>query len=140
MDIHITFRHMDPTEGLKTYVQHKVEKLDKYLLKAHKLNIIFSVERFVHRVDLTLFEKKHVFKAHGLTNDMYASVDQAMHNLELQLKRYKDKIKFHKNWFKTDECHLLEAADVFDERLSKERVSRRAWKKKNRNLKYKKVA
>lgn len=137
MDIHLTFRHMEPTEGLKTYTEQKAEKLLKYLLKPTKLNVVFSLIRFVHHVDLTLFEKQHIFKAKGVTNDMYASLDQAMHNLEEQLKRYKDRIKGHKNFFKTEEGKLREAADLFDQRLSRERISNRVWKKRSRVFKKK---
>ncbi len=140
MDTHFIFRHLKITDALKTYIQEKADKLNKYLMKPSRMNIIVSMERFIHRVDLTLFEKDHIFKAHGSTNDMYASIDQAMHGLEQQLKRYKEKKKFHKNYFKSDECRLIEAANIFDQRLSKERTSNRAWKTNRKFLKTKKAA
>ena len=140
MDTHFIFRHLEPTEGLKTYIQQKADKLNKYLMKPSKMNIVVSMERFIHRVDLTLFEKDHIFKAQGSTNDMYASIDQAMNGLEEQLKRYKEKKKSHKNYFKSDECRLIEAATLFDERLSKERTSNRVWKTNRKLLKIKKAA
>jgi len=140
MDVYVTFRHMESTDSLRTYVKQKAARMEKYLLKGpHRMNIIFSLERFVHRVDLMLFEKNGVFKAQGLTNDMYASVDQAMHSLEEQLKRYKDRTKHHKNYFKSGEGRLADSADIFDQRLMRVRQSKRTWKKRNRVLR-KKVA
>lgn len=131
MDIHLTFRHLEATDGLKAYTEEKAQKLLKYLLKPLKMNVIFSTERFVHKVDITLFEKNHIFKAGGETNDMYASIDQAIHNLEQQLRRYKEKIKNHKNYFKTPESFLDEAHSLHDEKsLSMERLNNRVAIKK----------
>lgn len=141
MDTHVTFRHVEPTEAIKRYVEDKAQKLEKYLLQgSSRLNIIFSMDRFMHRVDLTLFEKQHVFKAEGATNDMYASVDLAMHELEQQLRKFKEKVKKHKNVFTTDEAKLSEAADVFDQRLTRVRQKHRSWKPKNKRLLKKKTA
>ncbi len=131
MDIHLTFRHLEATDGLKAYIEEKADKLLKYLLKPSKMNVTFSMERFVHKVDITLFEKNHTFKAQGSTNDMYASIDEAIHNLEQQLRRYKEKIKGHKNYFKTPEALLEEAHSLHDEKsLSVERLTNRVATKK----------
>ena len=89
MDIHLTFRHLEATEGLKAYIEEKADKLLKYLFRPSKMNVTFSMERFMHKVDITLFEKNHIFKAQGSTSDMYASIDEDIHNLEQQLRRYK---------------------------------------------------
>lgn len=107
MDLHLIFRHMEGTDGLKTYTGEKVEKLKKYLVKPSKMNIIFSLERFIHKVDITLFEKDHIFKSQGASNDMYASIDEAIHNLEEQLRRHKEKLKNHKNFKLTNESKLF---------------------------------
>ena len=139
MDLHLTFRHIEPTEGIKQYAEKKVEKLNKYLLKPSGIKLVFSTERFIHHVTLTLFENKHLFKSEGLTNDMYASIDQAIHNMEEQLKKYKEKIKDHKDFLKTDESKLMNAINLFDLRLIKGRQHKRAWKKKNQILR-KKIA
>lgn len=95
MDVFIAFRHLEGTEGIKQYTQEKAEKLVKYLLEPSKMHVTFSLEKYRHRVDITLFEKQQMFKAQGITNDMYASIDAALHNLEEQLKKHKEKIKRH---------------------------------------------
>ena len=135
MKINLAFRHMKATEGLKTYTRQKIEKLTKYLMKGERLAITFSMIRYAYCVDITLFEKNHVFKARSETTDMYASVDQALHSLEQQLKRFKEKKKHYHNYFKSQEGLLREAADIFDQRLTRERQTKRAWKRKNRDRK-----
>jgi len=132
MEIYMTFRHMEPTTGIRVYIEKKAALLTKYIRKAERMNVVFSLERYVHCVDITLYEKKHVFRAEGMTTDMYASIDQVMHNLEEQLKRYRERIKHHKNYFKSPEGRLNEAHDMFDRRLQRERQTKRAWKSKNR--------
>jgi putative sigma-54 modulation protein len=95
MDVFITVRHLEGTEGIRQYTEQKAEKLKKYLLEPANLHVTFSLERYRHRVDIVLSEKRHLLKAQGITNNMYASIDAAMHNLEEQLKKYKEKIKGH---------------------------------------------
>ena len=61
MGIAITFRHMDSTEALKTYVHEKLERVQKYLrapLDAH----------------VTLFQERHQFVAEMLIKAGYRNV------------------------------------------------------------------
>ena len=98
MNIYMTFRHMEPTDAVRQYFQEKAEKLNKYMMKGERMNVIFSLEPHQkHRVDVTLFQKKHLFKSEETTTSMYASIDQVIHHLEQQLKKFKDKVKSHKN-------------------------------------------
>ena len=72
MQVFLSFRHMESTDGLKAHARGKAEKMEKYLLQpiAATMHITFSMERYVHRVDVTVQENKHVFKAQATTSDM----------------------------------------------------------------------
>ncbi|MBI4041422.1 MAG: ribosome-associated translation inhibitor RaiA [Deltaproteobacteria bacterium] len=114
METEFIFRHMDATEGLKAHTQQKIEKLQKHMMRPTHMKVIFSMERFMHRVDITFHEEHEVFHALGETNDMYASIDQAMHSLEEQLRRYRDRMKDHKNYPRSKEGKLRGAGDLHD--------------------------
>lgn len=125
MDLHLIFRHLEATDGLKTYTEEKIEKLNKYLMNPSKMNVIFSLERFLHKVDITLFEKNHIFKSQGSSNDMYASIDEAIHNLEEQLRRHKEKLKNHKDFKQSAESKLFAEEDTLEQFYSRTPVPKK---------------
>ena len=46
MDITVTFRHMEPTESLRTYAEEKVSKIKKYLDFPIEAHVVLTVEKF----------------------------------------------------------------------------------------------
>lgn len=96
MQVSVTFRHMDPTDALKEFAAEKVSRLEKLLHTACDAHVVLSVEKYMHKADITL-------KAHGMmmrgkekSEDMYASIDRAVEKIERQVKRYRNKLTSHK--------------------------------------------
>jgi putative sigma-54 modulation protein len=87
MDINVTFRHMEPTEELKTYVEEKVYKVKKYFDSPVDANIVLKVEKFRHIADMTLSIDGNKVKATNESEDMYSSIDLTMDKIEEQLRR-----------------------------------------------------
>ena len=46
MQISVTFRHMEASEGVKGYVKEKVEKLQKYVENPQEVHVVVSAEKF----------------------------------------------------------------------------------------------
>ncbi|RME53442.1 MAG: ribosomal subunit interface protein, partial [Deltaproteobacteria bacterium] len=40
MNISVTFRHMEPSEALKAYVEEKLGKLKKYVIPPVEVNVV----------------------------------------------------------------------------------------------------
>ena len=94
MDIVISFRHITPDETLKTYVEEKLSRLQKYVETPLDLHVVLSMERtYRQRVDVMFTLNGTVINAHEVMNDMYASVDSIVDKLETRLKRFREKIK-----------------------------------------------
>ncbi len=93
MDISVTFRHMQPTESLKTYAEEKVSKIKKYLDFPLEAHVVLSVEKFRHIADVTLSINGTWIKGIEETDDMYSAIDQVMDKLEKQVKKYLSKIR-----------------------------------------------
>jgi putative sigma-54 modulation protein len=96
MQVSVTFRHMDPTSALKEFAAEKVARISKYIHTPTDAHIVLSVEKYMHKADITI-------KAHGMmmrgkekSEDMYASIDRAVDKIERQVKRYKNKLSNHK--------------------------------------------
>jgi putative sigma-54 modulation protein len=93
MDITVTFRHTEPIESLKTYAEEKISKLEKYLDSPLEANVVFSIEKFRHQVDVTLSINGTRIKGAEETGDMYSAIDQVMDKIEKQVKRHLSKIR-----------------------------------------------
>lgn len=96
MRINVTFRHMETSEPVRNYVEDKLPKVKKYIDEPVEAQVVLSVEKIRHKVEVTLTAKGITIKATDETADMYAAIDGVLDKLERQLKRYKDKIKQHK--------------------------------------------
>jgi putative sigma-54 modulation protein len=94
MDIVISFRHITPDETLKTYVEEKLSRLQKYVETPLDVHVVLSMERsYRQRVDVMFTLNGTAINAHEVMNDIYASVDSIVDKLETRLKRFREKIK-----------------------------------------------
>ena len=96
MQITTTFRHMEQSDALKTYVEEKLERVKKYIDEPIVAQSYLTVEKIRHIAEITLTAKGVTIKASEATNDMYASIDAVVDKIERQLRRYKERIKEHK--------------------------------------------
>ena len=93
MDITVTFRHVESTESLKEYAEDKLSKIDKYFDYPIEAHVVLTAEKFRRMADVTLNVNGAVIKAEEETEDMYSAIDQVMDKIEIQVKRYRDKIR-----------------------------------------------
>ncbi|WP_243373040.1 ribosome-associated translation inhibitor RaiA [Geotalea sp. SG265] len=96
MQITTTFRHMDPSDALKSYTEEKLERVKKYIDEPIVAQVFLTVEKIRHSADVTITAKGITIKAAEETNDMYAAIDAVVDKIERQLRRYKERIKAHK--------------------------------------------
>lgn len=91
--IHVTFRHVDPSEPLKNYVIEKLGKVQKVVDKTFDANVTLSVEKFRHIAEVFLTGKGITIKAFESTDDLYSAIDLVCDKVERQLKKYREKKK-----------------------------------------------
>jgi putative sigma-54 modulation protein len=97
MQIAVTFRHMDASDSLKSYVEEKLTRVKKYIEEPIDAQVVLSVEKKIrHKAEVAITAKGITIKGSEETNDMYAAIDAMVDKIERQLKRYKEKIKNHK--------------------------------------------
>ena len=95
MDVSVTFRHMEPTEALKTYANDRVKKVNKQLSKESAATVVLSVERHNHHAEVKLRSGGVAMRGHETSTDMYHSIDRAVEKIERQLNRYRGKLRRH---------------------------------------------
>jgi putative sigma-54 modulation protein len=93
MQVNITFRGMESTESLKSYVKERIEHVEKYFDRAVEAHAVLSLERYLHHADITIQAGSYLLRGKTKSEDMYKSIDEAVDKIEKQLKRYRDKLK-----------------------------------------------
>ncbi len=92
MKIIITGRNIELTDGLKSAVEDKLSKLDKYFAEDTQANVTLSVEKERQKIEVTIPVKGHIIRSEQVSNDMYVSIDLVEEVIERQMKKYRNKI------------------------------------------------
>ena len=92
MNIIISGRNMDVTPGLKSAVEAKIGKLEKYFTADTEVHVTLSVEKDRQKIEVTIPVKGNIIRSEQTSNDMYVSIDLVEEIIERQLKKYKTKL------------------------------------------------
>lgn len=85
-------KNVEVTPALRQYVEKKLSKLEKYFEFPLKPQVVLSVQREDHRVEITIPLNGPILRAEVETGNMYASVDGAVDRIERQVRKYKTRI------------------------------------------------
>lgn len=94
-NITVTGRHVHVTDAMKAYAEEKIAKLERIGTRIIDISVTMDIQRVEHRVDIVMRYGHTLIKSHGLSTDMYASIDMAVDRLQTQLRRYKRRLKEH---------------------------------------------
>ena len=90
MRINFTFRHLEPSDGIKSYATEKVARLQKFLRAPLTAEVIVATERHLHQVDVTVVCEGQRYAATEESEDMYASIDMVLDKIDRQVRSKKD--------------------------------------------------
>lgn len=95
VQIKISSRHGSVSDGTRTKMTEKLERLTRYFDRLTAIDVTIDLERREEpSVDLRVSaEHKHDFVATARSGDLMASLDLAIHKLEQQLRKYKQRIQ-----------------------------------------------
>lgn len=95
----ITGKHVEVTDSIRSYAQEKVEKLPRYFNSINRIDVIVEGnEGGMPSVEIIAGgEHSNVFVARETGEDMYACIDVAVHKLERQLRKKKEKQRNNKH-------------------------------------------
>lgn len=88
----ITGRHVQVTEAMRAHLLDKLAKLERISDRLIDIQVTMETQREEHKVTIQLKVNNYLIKSHDVTNDMYASIDGAVHKLERQLVTYKQRL------------------------------------------------
>ncbi len=96
MQVMVTFRHVDPSDGLRQYAEEKVQRVRKFLRRPIEAHVILSVEKQRHIAEVQVTANRLNINATEQTGDLYSAIDLAMSKVERQVKKQVAKYKERK--------------------------------------------
>lgn len=85
-------KNIEVTDGLRSAVEEKIGKLEKYFNPDTEAHVTLSVEKDSQKIEVTIPVKGKIIRSEQSSSDMYVSIDLVEEIIERQLKKYKSKI------------------------------------------------
>jgi putative sigma-54 modulation protein len=93
MQVSVTFRQLEPSEALKSYVIDRLKKFKRYLEGPLEAHVVLGLEKFRHLADITINSNGHMIKGREENVDMYAAIDLVMDKIDMQLRKHRGKMR-----------------------------------------------
>ncbi len=91
MKVIFTGRHVEVSDALKGFAQERLDKMTPYLDDIIDIHLTLSVEKHRHSAEVSVKTRRSDFLASAETDDMYASLTQALDKLETQAHKHAGK-------------------------------------------------
>ncbi|MCD8224413.1 MAG: ribosome-associated translation inhibitor RaiA [Clostridiales bacterium] len=88
----ITGRNIEVTPALRSAVEEKIGKLERYFQPDTEVIATLSVQRERQKIEVMIPVKGSLIRAEESSNDMYVSIDLVEEIIERQIKKYKRKL------------------------------------------------
>ncbi|MBQ6734668.1 MAG: ribosome-associated translation inhibitor RaiA [Lachnospiraceae bacterium] len=125
MNITMVGKNVDVTSGLRSAVEEKLGKLERYFAPDTKVNVVLSVDKERHKIEVTIPVKGKIIRSEQVSNDMYVSIDLVEEVIERQLKKYKNKlIDKHQDASASFKREFIEKEFTEEDEIKIERVKR----------------
>src|SRR5690554_770136 len=93
MRITISGKNMVVTDGIRSVLEKKIQKLDRYFDPSTDVTATLSVEKNRHILEVTIPINGAILKAEESSDDMYNSIDRVMDKLDRQIRRHRTKLE-----------------------------------------------
>lgn len=117
MKLNIRGSKLEITDAIKSYLESKIQKLDKYFENPEEItaNIVAKTKGINQTVEITIPIKKAILRVEESNSDLYSSIDLAVDKLERQIRKNKTKIKQKNNREKFDMFVDFEIEEEFED-------------------------
>jgi len=87
-EVSVTFRHLEPTEALRSYARRKLSHVAKFLKRACQVHLILTVDKYRHCGEVTVKSGYIAVTAQEETKDLYSVIDLLADKVGRQLKHH----------------------------------------------------
>ena len=117
MRYNIRGEKVEITNSIKSYIEDKIGKLDKYFENANDIlaNVVIKVRGKEQKIEITVPAMNYTLRSEESNDDLYAAIDLTVDKLERQIRKHKTKLnsKIKKNIIKNFDIDLED--DLEDE-------------------------
>jgi putative sigma-54 modulation protein len=93
MQTSVTFKNIDSSDHLRSYVMEKLDRFDRLLDNPAEANVVLKVEKFRHIAEISVSGDRMKINGKEETEDMYSAIDMVLDKLEKQIKKGKEKVR-----------------------------------------------
>lgn len=110
------------TDAIKSYIEKKVGKLDKYFNEPNGItaNVVVRTSGINQIVEITIPIKGTILRAEENNKDLYAAIDLASEKLERQIRKNKTRMKRHK-----EVINMIVDFEINEEESKEEKIVKR---------------
>jgi putative sigma-54 modulation protein len=95
MQLSITGHHVEVTPALRSYVEKKLERIDRHFDQVIDVHCVLTVEKLQQKAEATLHVSGSDIYADATEEDMYAAIDLLVDKLDRCIKKHKEKLTDH---------------------------------------------
>lgn len=93
MNITITSKQIELTDSIKSKIENKFSKLEKYLNQDTDINVKLDVKKKSQKIEVTIFTKGGtILRAEDSKDDLYSSIDIVYDKLYSQIRKLKTQL------------------------------------------------
>jgi len=96
MQVSVSGHHIEVTDALKSYVESKLERLERHNDRITSVSVILSVEKQRQKAESTIHISGGDVFADAEHDDLYAAIDLLADKLDRQLIKRKEKKADHR--------------------------------------------
>lgn len=98
MKFNIRGNKVKVTEPIRSYIETKIGKIDKYFEKPEQMmaNVVIRIRGREQIVEVTIPTNKFILRGEESNNDLYAAIDLVSEKIERQIRKNKTRMS-HKN-------------------------------------------
>ncbi len=94
MRYNIRGEKVEITPSIRSYIEEKIGKLDKYFEKPNDItaNVVIKVRGKEQKIEITIPAMRYTLRSEESHDDLYAAIDLTVDKLERQIRKNKTKI------------------------------------------------
>ena len=94
MKIIISGKKLELTDGIKTAIEDKLGKLERYLNPETEVKVTVSAKKATQKIEVTIIPiSGPIIRAEDSEENLYAAIDIVYDKLKKQIRRYKNKLQ-----------------------------------------------
>ena len=112
MKISIYSKNLQLTDALREASIKKLRRLDKFFQQDIEAKVVLSIEKKIHKVEVTIPFNGRIVRVEEYSDDMYNALDEAVESLEQQIRKHKTKLQNKRHSSQSIKFENIEPLDL----------------------------